>query len=192
MPQDTQPTRPMPRAPQPRLTPPSSNTQPKTRPMPAAEGPTTRVLQKAGIKSPRPERNLTSRSIPKQSKPPSPALLVAGIVGTLLLMIVIIAAAAGSGVSIHRGRASNTEKVASKEEPATLEREALADCEKGRDLILRSYNTGDRTGLQRGVDLIIKGNTALERVNQMTGRKFDTRPYNEALKMARQKLMELK
>jgi len=193
MAEECQPTRRMPRSPQPRLASPSTPAEkPRTQALPTTERPTTRVLQKAGIKTGRVERNLTSRSIPKQSRPPNPMFIVGGIVGTLFLMVLIIVAAASSGASGRRNPASNDKKKAEPVEPATLEREAMAKCEEGRTLIQKSYILGDRAGLQRGVNLIIEGNTALERVNQMTGKKFDTRPFNEALKMARVKLGELK
>ncbi len=177
------PSRPTPRIAQPRLNPGS--------PPPPLEHPSTRILQKAGIKTGRMERNLSSRPIPVQSRPPSPALIVAGIVGSLFFVVLIVAVA-GSGGSDRRYAASNKAEEQAPVEASDLEREGLAKCEQGRDLIRRCYDIGDRVGLQRGVNLIIEGNTMLERVNQMTGRKFDTLKYNQALKMARTKLMELK
>ncbi len=191
---ERQPTRPISKVPQPRLDPSSSPPRPprrKTQPLPSTERPTTRVLQKAGIKTGRVERNLTSRSIPKQSRPPNPMLIVGGIVGALFLMILIIAAAASSERSSRRNKASNDQKPEVKAEPGTLEREGLTKCDEGHALILRSYPGGDRAGLQRGLNLTLEGMSMLERVNQMTGKKFDVKRYQEAQVMARRKLMEL-
>lgn len=170
---------------------------------PLAARPTTRVPQpRLAPVPPRPparperktgrvERHLTSRSIPRTSGPPNPMFLVGGILGILFLAVLIIAVAASSS-SGRRNRPVEGPKDGAAQEPSVIEREALVKCEKGRTLIQRSYDIGDRAGLQEGMSLIIEGNTALERVNQMTGKKFDTRPYNEALKMARVKLGELK
>lgn len=210
---ERQPTRPLTKVPQPRLAaaapapPPVPKTQPlpktrsvpKTQPVPvnsavsAPERPNTRVLQKAGVKTGRAtERNLTSRSIPRQSKPPNPMLIVGGIVGALFFMVLIVAVAAGSGGTGRRKPASNDKAEASSAEPATLEREGIAKCEEGCALIMKSYPSGDKGGLQRGLNLVLEGNAMLERVNQMTGKKFDVKRYQETQVMARRKLMELK
>lgn len=169
-------TRPVPTVPQPRLAPPPPPNQPPARP----ERKTGRV-----------ERHLTSRSVPTTSGPPNPVFLVGGILGVFFLAVLIVAVAASSS-SGRRNRSVEEPKGGAPQGPSVIEQEALVKCEEGRALIQRSYDIGDRAGLQKGMNLIIEGNTALERVNQMTGKKFDTRPYNEALKMARVKLGELK
>ena len=72
------------------------------------------------------------------------------------------------------------------------ERDGLRKCDEGRDLILRSYDTNNKTGLQRGIALIQEGNSLLEKANSISNSKYDTRKYNQALKMARMKVLELK
>lgn len=168
-------TRSIAKVPQPRLT-------------PKSEAPPTVPERKISRVEP---RHFTSRSIPKASSSPHPLFLVGGILGVLFLALLIVAVGV-SGSSGRKYRPPAGPKEGTPQEPSILEREALTKCEEGRTLILRSYDIGDRAGLQKGMNLIIEGNTALERVNQMTGKKFDTRPYNEALKMARGKLGELR
>jgi hypothetical protein len=149
-------------------------------------------MPKAGVKTGRTERNLTSRSIPRQAKPPNPMLIVGGIVGALFFMILIVAMASGSGGTGRRKSASNDKKEAPAPEPATMEREGLRKCEEGCAIIQKAYHMADKDSLQRGLNLVLEGNAVLERVNQMTGKKFDVKRYQETQVMARRKLMELK
>ena len=134
---------------------------------------------------------MTSRSIPRTSAPPNPVFLVGGILGILFLALLIIAVAASSS-SGRKARPVQGQGEGPGKEPSVVEREALAKCEEGYTLILRSYPGGDRAGLQRGLDLVLEGMSGLERVNQSTGRKFDVKRYQEAQVMARRKLMELR
>ena len=68
----------------------------------------------------------------------------------------------------------------------------MQKCEEGVVQIQRSYNSADKAGLQRGVALITEGNQMLDKANQMSGHTYDTKKFNETLKMARGKLLELK
>jgi hypothetical protein len=73
-----------------------------------------------------------------------------------------------------------------------LETQGMAKCEQGCEIIQRAYDAGDKAGLQRGITLITEGNAMLDQANQRSGNTYDTKKYNQTLKMARGKLLELK
>ena len=55
-----------------------------------------------------------------------------------------------------------------------------------------AYRSNDKDGLQKGVNLISEGNGLLDKANQLSGNGYDTKKYNDALYLARKKLMELR
>jgi len=132
----------------------------------------------------------TARSAPSPRKG-NPALLWGGVGGGALLLIIIIAIAA-SGGSKKPAEASNKKASPKAVNVADLEDGGHRKCDEGVFLIQKAYPVADKAGLQRGVALITEGNAMLDKANQMSGNMYDTKKYNETLKMARGKLLELK
>ncbi|HLF94318.1 MAG TPA: hypothetical protein VJB14_12725 [Planctomycetota bacterium] len=136
------------------------------------------------------EHSPTTRSIPAPQKG-NPMLLWGGVGGGALLLIILIAVAASGGSK--RQVEASTKKAAPKAvNVAELEDDGKRKCEEGVVAIQRAYPANDKAGLQRGVALITEGNAMLDKANQMSGNMYDTKKYNETLKMARGKLLELK
>lgn len=136
------------------------------------------------------DRPATSRALPAP-KQGNPALLWGGVGGGALLLIIVIAVAA-SGGSKRPGEASNKKASPKPVNVAQLEDDGKRLCDEGVFLIQKAYPVNDKAGLQRGVALITEGNGKLDQANQMSGNMYDTKKYNETLKMARGKLLELK
>ena len=136
------------------------------------------------------ERQATTRSLPMQKKG-NPALLWGGVGGGAFLLIILIAFAASGGPKKHP-EPSNKKAPARPVDVSQLENDGKTKCEEGVAAIQRAYPISDKAGLQRGVALITEGNGMLDRANQMSGNMYDTKKYNETLKMARGKLLELK
>jgi hypothetical protein len=125
---------------------------------------------------------------PRKSNTP---VLIGGVAGGVFLLILIIAVAASG--SKRPPDASHPRKAAPKPvDVSELERKGMAKCEEGCTIIQRSYSSSDKAGLQRGIQLITEGNQLLDEAYQRSGNRYDTKKYNETLKMARGKVLELK
>lgn len=165
--------------------------------------PTTRALSPASSKPPtqrtpaakstrRAEARVPTRGIrPASSASSRTPLVVGGAVGGILLLVALAAVLGGGGAPASSPKAP-ARKASKPVDVTELERNGLAKCEQGLTLIQSSYASGNKTGLQRGVDLIREGNSLLEEANRLSGNKYDTKKFNEALKMARNKILELK
>ncbi len=153
------------------------------------KSPTSRVPQRGTGRAGRAEGGATSRAIPVQKKNNTPLLIGAGIGGAVLLVIVIAVAASGGS---KKAPAASNPRGPAPVDVGQLETQGMAKCEQGCEAIQRSYDAGDKAGLQRGINLITEGNAMLDRANQMSGNTYDTKKYNQTLKMARGKLLELK
>ena len=136
-----------------------------------------------------PQRSTGRTSLVLPTRKNNTPLIIGGVAGGALLLILFIWAASGSTSS--RPDASNT-RAPAPVDVSGYERDGLRKCEEGRALILRSYDTNNKTGLQRGIIMIHEGNSLLEKANRISDNKYDTRKYNQALKMARMKVLELK
>lgn len=164
--------------------------------------PTTRALRAAPGKSPTqraPAQKPAGRTTRAKARPasglrPSPSrtpLIVGGAVGGAILLIALIAVVAGKSSSRPPDRAP-ARKAPKPVDVSQLEREGMTKCEQGLALIQGAYNAGNKANLQKGVELIREGNSLLEEANRLSGHMYDTKKYNEALKMARNKILELK
>lgn len=168
--------------------------RPTTRAFPSAPGkpPTQRApAHKATGRTARAETHAPTRAVRPAPRSSSKTFWIAGgAAGGVLLLIVLIVAASGSS-----SRAPDKAPVRKAPKPvdvSQLERDGMAKCEQGLALIQSSYNAGHKANLQRGVELIKEGNSLLEEANRLSGNMYDTKKYNEALKMARNKILELK
>jgi hypothetical protein len=163
---------------------PGTSRQPAVKPPTVHTSPTTRM----------PQERATTRSVPRSSRSvagkKSQLPLILGVAGGGLLLIIILAVAlSGTKKPVE---ASNPKPPVQKVDVSTLERDGMRKCEEGVVQVQRSYNSADKAGLQRGVALITEGNQMLDQANQMSGHTYDTKKFNETLKMARGKLLELK
>ena len=151
--------------------------------------PTTRMPTEPARGSSRPvPRHGTSRGAASSKKSSLPIVL--GAAGGALLLIILIAVAASGGTK--KAAPASNPKGPKVVDVASLEADGMKKCEEGVVLIQRAYNIPDKAGLQRGVALITEGNQMLDRANQMSGHTYETKKFNETLKMARGKLLELK
>lgn len=166
-----------------KVIPPPKPTKTTTRIQQAIAGPKTGRLDRATSRV-----GTTSRPVPVQKK--SNAMLFAGIGGGALLLIIVIAVAASGGPSPAREAAPSRAKAPVN--VADLETEGMRKCDEGVVAVQRAYDINDKAGLQRGVQLITEGNQLLDRAYQLSNNKYDTTRYNQTLKMARSKLLELK
>jgi hypothetical protein len=147
---------------------------------PSGQRPTTRT--------PRTDRQPT-RSVPTARKG-NTGLVIGASVGGFVLLIVIIAVAMSGGK--RPADASHRKSGPAPVDVTQLEAQGMQKCEEGCAIIQRAYGTSNKSELQKGIALITAGNELLDKANQMSGNKYDTKRFNETLKMARGKVLELK
>ena len=164
--------------------------KPTTR-VPAKKVPTTRFGQRPGTRGIRTEGGGTSRGVALAPKKSNTPLIVVGAAGGALLLIIIIAVAA-SGSKPSPDASKSKKKGPEPVDVSTLERNGKAKCEEGVEIIQRAYSVSDKAALQRGIQLITEGNQLFDKAHQLSGNMYDTKKYNETLKMARGKVLELK
>ncbi len=137
----------------------------------------------------RQERRSGRRAVPQ--KKDNTLLIIGGAGGGLLLLIIVIAVVASSG--------PGDDPSGNEARPVDVEglvRAGTAKCEEGRTCIFnaRSGSGYSRSELEKGKRLIEEGMSMLDEASQKTNweRKFETRPYQEALIHARKTLLEMK
>lgn len=158
--------------------------QPAVRPVTQIhKSPTTRMPQE-------PAPRLTTRSPRAVAAKKSSLPLILGVAGGALVLIIVIAVAASGGSA--PAKAAPKKAAPAGVDVSSLENDGMKKCEEGLVLIQRSYDKSDKAGLQRGVALITEGNSLLDKANQLSGHTYDTKRFNEAFKMARNKILELK
>ena len=153
------------------------------------KGPTTRMPQQEA-----PAPRSTTRSVPRRpstSSPKSSLPLILGIAGGVLALVVVIAIAVG-GSGKKKAEPTTKKAAPAAVDVSKLEADGMRKCEEGVVAIQRAFDIADKAGLQRGVALITEGNQMLDKANQLSGHTYDTKKYNETLKMARGKLLEMK
>lgn len=181
------PQRPTTRVPQPAAGKSPTARQPTVRPPTQRihSAPTTRMPTESSRGTSRGRYGTGRAGAAKSSLP-----LVLGASAGAFVLILIIAVAASGGTK--KAPPASNPKGPKVMDVAGMEEEGKRKCEEGVYAVQRAYDRADKAGLQRGVQLITEGNQLLDKAYQASGHMYDTKKYNETLKMARGKLLELK
>jgi len=119
-------------------------------------------------------------------------MIIGGAVGGVVLIIILAVALSGSDSKKHADAPASKKEASKKPDVSQYEKEGITKCEAGLKAITDAYRSNDKDGLQKGVNLISEGNGLLDKANQLSGNGYDTKKYNDALYLARKKLMELR
>lgn len=179
------------------------------RPPPRAAGPGRPAIQRPTSRGLKSDGNTHRANAlrPSDARKSQTPLIIGGVGGGVLLLIIIAVASSGSDESRTKRRSGDSETKAAKRpvDVSGLEKEGMKRCQEGYEAIVKCeplLKAGNASGadksqlkfnLQRGKDLLTQGMNMLSEANDKTSgeHKYDLSQYQQALMIARKKLLEM-